>query len=65
MVWDEKETIDQEPIDVPPLRQSPESKWQKYKKQGWKYFILILPVLLVKRDKVKARDVVEAILRGD
>jgi len=65
MGWDEEETIDQTPIPIPALRQSPESKTEKAKKKGWKYFMLILPVLLIKRDKVKARDVVEAILRGD
>lgn len=60
-----RDDIDQTPIPIPSMRQSPDSKTEKAKKKGWKYFLLILPVLLIKRDKVKARDLVEAILRGE
>ena len=58
----DNEMIDLTPIDVPPLRQSPEKRWRKVWRHARKWILLGLPVVLAKRGKLKARDLISVLL---
>ncbi len=55
--------IDQRPVDIPPLRQSRESRWRKVGRFVKSFLPSLLMMFLRKGRGAKPRDAVEAILR--